>query len=239
MRGPESFSGGDSGAEARYDPEVTELLGFFDAYKKIQEILSWLVESSVAADPVIAGVRRGHLHQLMQQLGLDPDNPGAFMQLEAMKSSLSDRAQHPEPRITVPEAGYFRSRIKKIVSDYEKFGAPSALDYATDGDTDIITVVRYGHTAWADVTSRTGTMDAGEWMRGVAVIMADPVAYHAEFAGLGLGALPGITDHIAVGEDWDIQNGRHRSLAAVSLGEEYLLEAGMAQWIQVNVERVD
>jgi hypothetical protein len=235
MRGPEGFSGGGTGAEVWRDPEVTDLLGFLDTYKKIQEILSWLVESSATADPVIAAVRRGHMHQLMQQLGLDPGNPGAFMQLEELRATLSGRAHHPEPRIEVPDARYFRSRIKEIISDQEGFGIPHAQSYATSGTADIVAVARYGHTGWADVKSRTSRIDAAEWVHGIARVMADPVAYHAEFGGLGTGS-NNVADHIVVGEDWSIQNGRHRALAAASLGEDYLLEAGMAQWIPVNVE---
>jgi hypothetical protein len=236
MRGPEGFNGGNPSAEARHDPEVEELLEFLGAYKKIQEILSWLAEASAGSDPIIKGVRRGHMHRLMQQLGLDPESPVAFTQLEEIKLGLSDRTVHPKPRIEVPEAGYFRSRIKEIISDREKFGAPFAR-LAIDGDADIVAVAQYGHTDWANVKSRTGSMDTAAWVRGVAMIMADPVAYQAEFAGLGIDPSHKTADHLAINETWIIQNGRHRSLAAVSLGEEYLHEAGMAQWIPVKIEQ--
>lgn len=235
MRGPEGFSGGHSSAEARHDPEVEELLEFLGAYKKIQEILSWLVEASAGSDPIIKGVRRAHMHQLIQQLGLDPESPDAFTQLEEMKLAFSDRTLHPRPRIEVPEAGYFRSRIKEIISDRGRFGT-SPVDPTADGVADIVAVAQYGHTDWVNVKSRTDSMDAAEWVRGVAMIMADPVAYQAEFAGLGVDVSHKTADYLAISENWAIQNGRHRSLAAVSLGEEYLLEAGMTQWIPVKIE---
>jgi hypothetical protein len=237
MGSPEGFnSGGDYAAEVRRDPEVGGVLEFLGIYGKIQEIMSWLVEASANADSMVKAVRRGHLQKLMQQLGLDPESPDAFAQLEDMKAGLTDRRIHPKPRIEVPEVGFFRSRIKELVAEQERYGNPTTFNYAVEGRADIVDVARYGHTDWADVKPRTGGKHISEWIYGVARIMADPVAYHAEFAGLGIDAGHGAADHLEIAEDWSIQNGRHRSLATRSLGEDYVREAGMAQWIPVVVE---
>jgi hypothetical protein len=233
MRGPEGSSGA---AETRHDPEVDELLAFLDVYKRIQELTSWLVEASADADITLKGMKRGHLHRLMQQLGLDPDSPDAFVQLEGMKAGLSDRTLHPQPRLEVPEAGFFKARIKELIAEQEKYGNPAAPD-AVEGTADLAGVAQYAHTDWASVQSRSGGKHVSEWIHGVARIMADPVAYQAEFAGLGINAGHRVADHMAVTDDWSIQNGRHRSLAARSLGEDYVLEAGMSQWIPVTVEQ--
>jgi hypothetical protein len=237
MRSPEGFSGGDATAEAYKDPEVTELLDFLGSYKKIQEIMAWLVEASAEADFTIKAVRRGHLHNLMAGIGLDPESPEALSQLENMKAGLTDRIKHPKPRVAVPDAGFFKSRIKELVSEQAQYGDPEVYDYAVGGVSDLVDLARFGHTDWSSVRSRTGTKDVSEWIHGVAEIMADPVAYQAEFAGLGLDTAHRATDHIEVSYDWSIGNGRHRSLATRSLGEEYVLEAGMSQWIPVTVEQ--
>ena len=217
------------------DPEVDDLLEFLGVYGKIQEIMSWLVEASANADFTIKALRRVHLQELMQQLGLDPEKPDAFAQLEDMKAGLADRTTHPKPRIEVPELGFFKSRIKELIAEQEKHGNPLAFSDAVEGQADLVGVAQYGHTDWANVQSRTGGKHVSEWIHGLATIMADPVAYHAEFAGLGIDAGRMNADHLAIAEDWSVQNGRHRSLATRSLGEEYVLEAGMAQWIPVTV----
>ncbi|MBI1857126.1 hypothetical protein HY003_02770 [Candidatus Saccharibacteria bacterium] len=238
MGSPEGFSGGgDYAAEVRRDPEVDGLLEFLGVYGKIQEIMSWLVEASANADFTVKAVRRGHLQKLMQQLGLDPESPDSFTQLEDMKTGLTDRTLHPKPRIEVPEVGFFKSRIKELITEQQRYGNPTAFDYAVEGRADLAGVARYGHTDWANVQSRAGEKHISEWIHGVARIMADPVAYHAEFAGLGIDSGHRAADHLEIAEDWSIQNGRHRSLATRSLGEEYVLEAGMAQWIPVSVEQ--
>jgi hypothetical protein len=236
MRSPEGFSGEVVDVEVGKDPEVNALLEFLGAYTKIQEIMAWLVEAGAEADFTVKAVRRAYLQQLIQQLGLDPESPDAFTQLEQMKTGLSDRTMHPKPRVDVPDADFFKSRIKKIVSDQDLFGSPSTYGYATEGIADVVGIAQFGHTDWRSVQSRNGR-DISEWIHGVANIMADPVAYHAEFAGLGISSMHSTPDHLAISEDWAIQNGRHRSLAVRSLGEEYVLEAGMSQWIQVDVEQ--
>ncbi|MCA9337834.1 hypothetical protein KC951_03940, partial [Candidatus Saccharibacteria bacterium] len=89
--------------------------------------MSWLVEASANADFTIKALRRVHLQELMQQLGLDPEKPDAFAQLEDMKAGLADRTTHPKPRIEVPELGFFKSRIKELIAEQEKHGNPLAF----------------------------------------------------------------------------------------------------------------
>jgi hypothetical protein len=238
MGSPEGLSGGNYAAEVKRDSELDKLLEFLGLYAKIQEILSWLIEASADADATVKAVRRGHLQRLMRQLGLDPESPDAFAQLADMKADLSDRALHPKPIIEVPEVGFFKSRIKELISEQEKYGNPPAFSSAVEGRADLAEVAQYGHTDWANVQSRTGQKHISEWIHGVARVMADPVAYHAVFAGMGADLGSAVADHVEVAEDWSILNGRHRSLAARSLGEAYILEAGMAQWIPVTVEQV-
>lgn len=236
MGSPEGFSGGYD-AEVRRDPEVDGLLEFLGIYGKIQELMSWLVEASANTDSDVKAAKRGHLYTLIQQLGLDPESRDAFEQLEEMKAALHDRTIHPKPKIEIPEVGFFRSRIKELVSEQERYGNPPASDYATEGSADIADIARYGHADWATVDSRTNRKHISEWIHGVARIMADPVAYQAEFAGIGIDASRRSADHIEVTEHWAVKNGRHRALAARSLGEDYVLEAGMRQWVPITVEQ--
>jgi hypothetical protein len=107
---------------------------------------------------------------------------------------------------------------------------------AVQGATDLVDLARFGHTDWSEVKTRTADRSTAQWIHGVAGVMADPVAYQVWFAGGTRGGVYENKDPLIVREDWEIQNGRHRSLAAVSLGEPYLLESGVPQWIPVGVE---
>jgi hypothetical protein len=153
-----------------------------------------------------------------------------------MRLALSDRTLHPKPRLDIPEPSFFKSRIKELIAEQYRYGAPDASDFAIDGIASLVDVAQYGFTDWANVQSRTGRRDVSEWIHGVARIMADPVAYQAEFAGLGIDAGHRSTDHLEVSYDWLIRNGRHRSLVARSLGHDFVREAGMSQWVPVIVE---
>ncbi|MDB5175251.1 MAG: hypothetical protein JWM81_109 [Candidatus Saccharibacteria bacterium] len=237
MAGPESFSGGDNGPEVRHDPEVAELLEFLEAYKQIQALMAWLAEAGPGANPMLRGVRRGQMHSLMLHIGLDPESPESFHQLEGIKVDLSSRTLRPQPRFEVPEVGFFATRIKEITSEQERFGAPYASGYAYNGSADLVDVARLGHTDWRRVQSRSGRgADVSSWIHGVATIMADPIAYNAQFAGLSIDAAHAAPDHLMISDDWSIQNGRHRALAVRSLGEDFVAESGMAQWVPVSVE---
>jgi hypothetical protein len=239
MAGPESFSGGDFRSEAPRDPEVAHLMEFLEAYKQIQAAMAWLVEAGPGANPLLRGVRRGQMHALMQRFGLDPESPDSFRQLEVVRSNISDRSSHPQPRFEVPPVGFFTSRIKEITRQQKRYGAPPASGYAYGGSADLVDVARLAHADWRTVQSRTGRhTEPAQWIHGVATIMADPIAYSAQFAGLGYDATHTAPDHLAINRDWSIENGRHRSLAARSLGEDFVAESGMAQWIPVSVNAV-
>jgi len=239
MRGPESGGGrgGDYCLEAQHDPEVAALLDFIEAYTRIQEIMAWLVEAGAGADPAVRGLRRARLQNLMMHLGLDPESPDAFNKLENIKHDLANRTPHPKPRVEIPDEAFFESRIKELIKEQDRFGNPEPPGYAPQGGTSIVDIAQFGHTDWNTVQSRRGAgHPVSEWIRGVASIMADPIAYHAEFAGLGIDSIHKTPDHILITDEWSVQNGRHRSLAARSLGEAFVAEAGMARWVQVNVE---
>lgn len=234
MRGEGFSESADSGLETRYDPEVEELLELLGIYQKIQEILAWLIEAGPGFDPVIVAIKRASLHGLMQQLGLEPEDPQALVKLEEIKNGLLDRMDHPQPRVDVPGVSFFASRIKEIVAE----GRLQYTEYIRGDEVNLAQLAEHGHTDWHEITSRTGRASLAAYTHGLARIMADPIAYQAEFGGLGIDPSLQTADHLEVNREWSIQNGRHRSLATRSLGPEYVAEAGMAQWIPVVIEEV-
>jgi hypothetical protein len=219
-------------AEANYGPGVAEALSFLKTYDEIQAALGWLVEASASA-PLLRVAKRAKLQRLMQKLGIDTtnsDDPGGYKQLAQLKTAITDRSLHPKPRVEVPDADFFAGRIKAVKAG-RSFGASFDLEPPADTRVSILDVVQYGHTNWSGVQSRTGHLTTE--IHRIATVMADPIAYHAwAFEAQGHAA-----DHIAIGEDWSIQNGRHRSLAAICLGEDFISSAGIDTWIPVVVEQ--
>ena len=220
--------------ETSTDPEVSELLEFLDLYNEAQRLLGRIVEAGPGVDPFTVGVWRGKLQRVMQQLGLDPDDPDSFNKLEMIKVELDNRALHPQPRLDVPEVGFFSARIKDIIAEYEQLGAPDAPDWAQDTVATLGDVANYSYTQWREVESRKGAgHDVAEYIHGVARVMTDPLAYRVIFKDIPHHSI----DRPTITTDWAVMNGRHRSLAARSLGQSFIDEARMNTWIKVDVKQ--
>lgn len=170
----------------------------------------------------------------MLQLGIDtdnPDDPGGYKQLADIRAGMADRSLQPQPRIEIPGASFFERRIAEVTADYQRFGAPHNPGRPFSDSVSLLELIRYGHTDWSEVQARTGDLPAE--IRHIACVMADPLAYHP----WAYGAPGRAADHIAIdGEDWSIQNGRHRSLALACLGEDFIRSSGMDRWVPVMVE---
>jgi hypothetical protein len=219
--------------EVQYETELQGTLDVLDAYKKIQSLLGWLAEASANA-PLLKGVKRAQLHRLLQGLGIDPDDPQAFLHLESIRQEMADSNRTPKPVLEVPGVDFFEARINEIISGERRSKLIRPVGLARPGEVNLVDVVRYGHTVWQNVTSRTADRSTAQWVHDIAVIMADPVAYKGEFDGLATGR--GYEDRLAIDPDWGVQNGRHRTLAAVCLGEEYVRTSRMDSWVEVVVE---
>lgn len=218
--------------EGPFGSEVQQTLDILETYEKIQEVLSWLVESGANA-PLLKGVKRGQLQKLLQQLGIDPSDPEALLQLEGLKREISDSVLDPKPVLEVPSIDFFETRISQIVGERKRSFIRPPSDLIVGEQVRLVDVVRHGQTEWKEIKSRTVERSIAQWTRGIAAIMADPVAYMGEFAGLATSSYP---DHMAIDRQWNIQNGRHRSLAARCLGEEYINALGMERWVTVVVD---
>lgn len=230
----ERLSGGGN-IEAATDLEVSELFEFLDLYDEAQRLLGLIIETGPGVDPFILGVWHGKLQKVLLQLGVDPDDPDAFSKLALIQAELDNRAVHPQPRLDVPEVGFFSGRIENIIAEYERFGAPDAPDWAQDGATTLSHVANYSYTSWREVKSRKGAgHSAAEYIHGIAKVMTDPIAYRLTFKE----APHPSVDRPTVATDWAVLNGRHRSLAARSLGQDFIEDAGMNNWVKVDVENL-
>lgn len=183
-------------AETHYDPAVADILAFLEVYDQIQALQSWLVESSTSA-PMLKTVRRAQLQKLMQQLGIDtdnPDDPGGYQQLAGIKAGMVDRSLRPQPRVEIPSVSFFAGRIAEVKAEYQRRGAPHNPGQPFGDTVSPLDLVEYGHTDWNDVQARTG--DLPSEIRRIACVMADPLAYHSwAYEAKGRSA-----DHITIDE---------------------------------------
>lgn len=203
------------------EPSIESLspeIQLVESVRKVEELLSWLIECGPGNDPMLVGMKRGRLIMLLDDLGFQGD--GAIDMFHDLKGSLTQRATTPQPTIDVPNTDWFADRIAEIHTQKPSDGL--YVPRATLSD-----IAEYAHTDWSGVHSRDPRMPLAEYTRRLAVIMCDPISYELTIPSAKEGV-------IEVGTDLDIQNGRHRSLAIRSLGTIPVTESGMAAWVPVE-----
>jgi hypothetical protein len=186
--------------------------------QKIDVLLGWLFERSAECDPLLIGIKRGRLLQLLETLGFSGES--AVSDFYAMKQDFYARGIKPEPRIKIPDETWFSARIEDISDEqpprYLNIVYPTAYDVAT-----------YAHTDWGSVASRDGRTALARYTRDLATIICDPVAY-------SLNIDPRRDGIIRLNTDASIENGRHRALAMRSLGPDRVEQSGMGGWVEVE-----
>lgn len=223
----ERYSG--TGAENDRRHESLEIFEMLDTIKQIEAVISWLVESGPGTNPLVRSMKRARLHSLYQQLGIDPDDPQALTKVLELSREVNDRVLHPQPQTDIPEIAFFEERIPQIIGENKGNQGPVIFE---NDSVDLMDVVLFGHTDWDKVRSRTMRRTDGEYMHGVATVMADPIAYHGTFLSREIAG----RDIPAIDKYWGVQNGRHRSLAAKCLGPDFVRESGMNNWVEVSIE---
>ncbi len=218
-------SGGGTETYASESAEIFEVLNILN---EIEAIISWLVEVGPSANPLARSVKRARLAYYYEQLGIDPSDPNAIQTVLRLRNDANSRARKPRPVINVPDVAYFDEHIARIRSE-RPIAPPYMLNVGEVPSLDQVS--RYVRTDWNQVNSRASVKTDGEYMHGVATVMADPIAYHGVF----LSRRPAGSDGMEIDTQWMVGNGRHRSLAVKCLGPDYIYESGMSDWVKVNV----
>lgn len=196
---------------------------FLDLYKKIQKLAYELIETGPNLDLGVKAMKRALLADYFKRLGFDYTDPDAWNLLEECYQDTMARTRNPQPVIDIPDIVYFQERIEyaKHARVYPVSGKP-AIHTPTLSE-----VAEYGHTSWGNVHSRNPSrVTTPQYIKDVATLIADPVAYTLTFHS---------DDAMEVSSGWAIENGRHRSLAAVCLGQAVIAESGIDEWVRVNV----
>lgn len=90
----------------------------------------------------------------------------------------------------------------------------------------VILAAEYGQADWQAVRGG-GEVELEDYLYDLGKIMGNQYVYTTLF---------GESDPIVVGENWQIENGRHRVLALKALGPEYIALSGMERWVAVERE---
>lgn len=89
-------------------------------------------------------------------------------------------------------------------------------------DLTVLEVARYAQSDWHHVEGRGGKTIL-DYSYELGKLMSDEVMYAMTFKS---------GDEIKVGENWNIENGRHRVLTLKTLGEEFIRSNRMDLWIK-------
>lgn len=84
-------------------------------------------------------------------------------------------------------------------------------------------ISRYAHTDWHLLQQRSSN-SLPEYIYQMGISMSHEYIYTISTPNY---------DHIVIGRNWNIENGRHRCLALKVLGAEYILNSGMDEWVKV------
>ena len=197
-----------------------KLWEFLEAYNRIMKLIGWIVECGPSADPTVVRQKRDLLNDLIVGLGLDPKDPSALDVLTECYNDTMARARAPQPSFDIPDVGFFEERINGIIR------TRSSRNNAAIGvyNPTISEVSDYTWTDWSAVQSRSDSTSTPRYIRGVAQLIADPIAYNLVF--------PRNDDDMQVTPTWEVANGRHRSLAVACLGSAAIRDAN--DWVFVG-----
>lgn len=79
---------------------------------------------------------------------------------------------------------------------------------------------------WSQLEGRGGK-NAVDYLYDLGKVLYSKLAYTVTFDS---------TDPIAIGNQWNVENGRHRALTLKILGKQYVEETGMDDWISIQRE---
>lgn len=194
---------------------------FLQTYSKIMDLLGWLVECGPGVDPAIVAMKRAQLNDLFQSLGLDPDDLTAMDTLAECHSDVMAHARSPQPTFEIPGVDFFEHRIPEVIRTRSSMGDDLVYPYSPT----ISEVADHAWTNWTSVQSHSDRTSTPQYIRDVAQIVADPIAYQLVF--------PRHDDDMQVTDTWEVANGGHRSLAVACLGSTAVLDAN--SWVAVDI----
>jgi len=186
---------------------------------EINRLLARLIETGGDLPGNIKQAIRGQIQAHLAALGLESLED--YAGLAAIQQRLHERRSNmPTP------AGY---------PDKEAFGQRFVALHEARGHKDLPGVPRrplathvaaYGQGDWSQLEGRSGK-NAVDYLYDLGKVLSSELACTTVFDP---------TDAIEIGEQWRIENGRHRALTLRVLGMQYVEGKGMNYWVAVRRE---
>ena len=209
----------------RIESPREELEHFLKTYNEIMKTIGWLVEASQNFSTLVVAVKRQRLAGLYASLGLNHNNPADRELLQGWYSDIMARQRNPQPGIGIPSVETFAHRIALIT----EMRSTSTRATYTPYRPVVSEIARFAWTDWRRVESRNPDhISTPAYIRDVARIIADPVAYELTFGAH-------TNDTLEITPSWEVANGRHRSLAVACLGASAVRDGGLDSWVTIGM----
>lgn len=183
---------------------------------EIDRILMLLVEKGGELDGAMKVVLQQQLQAHLDALGvasaIDP-------KLLFLRMELGQRELHPPTPNNYPNLEDFSADLTKFLNN------PPELPETTVSPT-LLDVVARGYTDWSKVKTR-GSKTLAEYLYDLGKILSDEYSYTKIFKD----------DPIQIETNGRIRNGQHRLLTLKVLGQFYVYQNDLANWVKVEIER--
>lgn len=182
----------------------------------IEELLARVVEKGADLDPQALALLRQQLQSLLVLLGLND-----LTDLPVVYSFLSNKAIERITPKWYPLFWEFEYIIESLPAE-----KPFYRDLASKG-VKASDLAQYAQVD-KDLMGRGG-ISLSEYLYNLGIFMTNAYAYKLMVPD---------SDAIKIGEDWKVENGRHRSLVLRIFGKDNIESIGMDHWVKVKVEKL-
>ena len=212
-RGGPRFESGRRGAERLSDVEVQENL------EELDKLLARLVEKSGDLDPEVKEAIRAKIQGILATLGLQSlDDIRGLM---ALHERVHQGVRNLPMPVGYPDKSDFEQRVLELIQATRPESLPGVPKnpLATD-------VASHGQNDWHALEGRGGK-EITEYIYELGKVLSSELAYTVTFDE---------KDAIEIGEDWSVENGRHRAMTLRILGTDYVEEQNLDRWAKVRKE---
>lgn len=205
---------GKFGGESRYsessrrerDPDVEAQ----EHLNEINRLLAKLIETGGDLPGNIKQAIRGKIHAHLSVLGLKSLED--YAGLASIQQRLHEKRSNIPTPSGYPDKEYFQQKFTALhrAEDHEDLPGIPRHPLATD-------VAQNGQGDWSQLEGRNSKAVV-DYLYDLGKVLSCELAYTAVFDP---------TDAIEIGEEWRVENGRHRVLTLRVLGAPYVEEKGM------------
>ena len=193
----------------------------FRALHELDRVLFELVERGPELDPEYKKNLRRLLRVLLQDLGISLGGEKGVYELTQLRIKMNMPGELQATPPGFPTKEEFERSLRVVIESPVGVDLPPLPARLTAQD-----VASNAQYSWSEVKGRDTT--ALDYLYGLGKVMAVPYMYQEFFSE---------TDRISIGDNWLVENGRHRSLVLRILGRRFVGTHGMNDWVLVQKEK--